>query len=153
MLTVVTGPPAAGKSTWVRARASAADVVIDFDLLAQALAGPGADTHDHADAVRRIAHRARYAAIDEAVRHMADTDIYLIHSMPSAKHLARYRRLGARVVTVDPGRSTVEERVRALRRPGLLAVVTRWYTQREREAPTRSVTRQSSRSWYSAQSS
>jgi len=148
MMTVVVGPPAAGKSTWVRAHASAADVVIDYDLIAQALAGPGADTHDHTKAVSTLAHKARYAVIDEAVRHMADTDIYLIHSMPSAKHLARYRRLGARVVTVDPGRSVVEQRVRTMRRPALMAAVTRWYSQSDKQAPTRTVTRQSSRSWY-----
>ena len=42
MLYVVTGPPAAGKSAWIQARAKAADVVIDLDRIASALTGPGA---------------------------------------------------------------------------------------------------------------
>jgi predicted kinase len=34
MLTVVIGPPAGGKSTWVLERAKPGDIVVDFDRLA-----------------------------------------------------------------------------------------------------------------------
>lgn len=66
MLTVVIGPPAGGKSTWVRERAKPGDIVIDFDLLACALTGPGGDPHDHTPAVAAVTKAARRAAIDAA---------------------------------------------------------------------------------------
>jgi hypothetical protein len=45
MLTVVVGPPAGGKSTWVLERAGPGDIVIDFDRLAVALTGEGRVSH------------------------------------------------------------------------------------------------------------
>ena len=50
MLYVVTGPPTAGKSSWIEARAKPTDIVIDLDRIALALAGPGAPSWQH-DAV------------------------------------------------------------------------------------------------------
>ncbi|MFD9306125.1 AAA family ATPase [Streptomyces sp. NPDC060048] len=146
MLYVVTGPPAAGKSSWIRAHAKASDVVIDLDLMALAMAGPGADHHQHDPTLLRIVHRARQAAIHEAERHLAGTDVYLIHTMPQAKALVRYKRLGARIVTVDPGEEIVRRRVRDMRQPEMERVVTAWYRQRHRGTP-RTVTPQASRAW------
>ena len=146
MLYVVTGPPAAGKTSWIRAHAKPRDIVIDLDLMAQAMAGPGADTHDHDDTLLKVVHRARNAAINEAVQHLDTTDVYLIHTMPGAKARARYKRLGGRIVVVDPGRHIVEQRVRDMRRPGMEAVVTRWYRDR-RKGGSRPVTTQASRAW------
>lgn len=42
MLYVVPGPPTAGKSSWIDARAKPTDIVIDLDRITRALAGPGA---------------------------------------------------------------------------------------------------------------
>ncbi|WP_326786451.1 AAA family ATPase [Streptomyces sp. NBC_00151] len=145
MLIVVTGPPAAGKSSWIRAHATARDIVIDLDLMALAMAGPGADHHAHTDVLTRVVHRARYAAIDEACQHLDTTDVYLIHTQPSAKALAKYKRLEARIVTVDPGRDIVMQRVMAMRQPEMERVVTRWYNAR-RGRP-REAMPQASRSW------
>jgi adenylate kinase family enzyme len=148
VLIVVTGPPAAGKSTWIKAQAKPTDIVIDFDRIAVSIAGPGADTHHHSDAAAAIAHRMRYAAIEESIRHLDKTDVYLIHTQPSAKALARYRRLNARVVEIDPGKDVVMQRVAAMRRPGMTGVVTRWYASRgERSSATQRVGSQSSRVW------
>ncbi|MGX9921778.1 AAA family ATPase [Streptomyces sp. NPDC002248] len=146
MLYVVTGPPAAGKSSWIKAHAKPQDVVIDLDLMALAMAGPGADHHNHSDVLLRVVHRARQAAIFEAERHLATTDVYLIHTMPSPKARAKYKRLGARIVTVDPGEHIVRQRVRAMRHPGMDAVVTRWY-QSYRRGGSRAITGQASRAW------
>ncbi|MEV5445246.1 hypothetical protein AB0N23_22300 [Streptomyces sp. NPDC052644] len=146
MLYVVTGPPAAGKSSWIAARAKPTDIVIDLDRIALALAGPGAPSWQHDETLLKVAHRARFAAIDEAVKHRDAVDVYLIHTMPSAKALARYRRLDAKVITVDPGREIVMQRVRDMRHDGMVAVATRWYNRHARQAsPT--VTRQRSRAW------
>ncbi|MET9382802.1 hypothetical protein ABZY09_17435 [Streptomyces sp. NPDC002928] len=143
MLTVVTGPPAAGKSRWIRAHAKPTDIVID--LIALAMAGPGADHHAHGDVLMRAVHRARFAALNEAYEHLDKVDLYVIHTQPSAKALAKYKRLEARTVTVDPGREIVMERVKAMRQPEMERVVTRWYNARR--GHSRAGMPQASRAW------
>ncbi|MGW4050807.1 hypothetical protein ACWENA_08235 [Streptomyces sp. NPDC004779] len=132
MLYVVTGPPAAGKSSWIQARATARDIVIDLDLIAVALTGPGAPRWNHDPVVQRVAQKARYAAIDEACQHLDKVDVYLIHTMPNAKAMARYKRLNAEFVAVDPGREIVMARIDAMRSPEMRRVATRWYSQRKK---------------------
>jgi DNA mismatch repair ATPase MutS len=146
VLYVITGPPAAGKSTWIEAHAKQGDVVIDLDRIALALTARAAPSWNHGEVLTKVAHRARYAAIDEACQHLDDTDVYLIHSMPNPKAMAKYKRLAARIVVVDPGRSIVTERVAAMRQPALMGVVTRWY-DRYRPARTAIVAARPSRQW------
>lgn len=130
MLIVVTGPPAGGKSTWVRGQAKAGDVVVDYDLLAVALSGPHrGDPHGHAEPIRTIAFKARTAAIREALRHVADTDVYVIHSMPKPEWIATYQQHGAEIVVIDPGRDVVMARIEAERPATARGVATRWYNQ------------------------
>jgi hypothetical protein len=149
VLIVVTGPPASGKSTWVRAHAKPADIVIDYDVLAQALSGPGASRQAHSKAAEAVAQRARRAAIEEAKRHIKDTDVYLIHTTPQDKAMAEYRRLSARIVEIDPGKEVVMQRIDSMRRPALRSVATRWYAGRDaaRSAVTQSVGSQTTREW------
>ncbi|SDN18024.1 hypothetical protein [Streptomyces wuyuanensis] len=146
MLYVITGPPAAGKSSWIQARAKPTDVVIDLDRITLALSGPGAPNWNQDEILRKVALRARFAALDEAIKHRDRTDVYLIHTMPSPKALARYRRLEAKVVAVDPGRDIVMQRVRDMRHEGMIAVATRWYN-RQAKAKVQPVGRQASRAW------
>lgn len=146
MLYVITGPPAAGKSSWIQAHATPRDIVIDMDRIASALTGPGAPAWNQDTVVQRVAQRARFAAIDEAVRHRDEVDVYLIHTMPGPKARARYRRLGARIVVVDPGEDVVRERVAAMRSTGMDRVVTRWYRD-YRRGGSHPVTTQTSRDW------
>lgn len=130
MLYVVTGPPASGKSTWVRAHAKPGDVVVDYDILAGALSGaPSGNPHDHPEPIRTIAFKARTAAIREALRHVATTDIYIIHSMPKPEWLTTYAEHGAEIVVIDPGRAVVMERIAAERPATARAVAARWYSQ------------------------
>lgn len=145
MLFVVTGPPAAGKSSWIQAHATARDIVIDLDLIAVALTGPGAPSWNHDPIVQRVAQRARFAAIEEALEHLDKVDTYLIHTMPSSKALAKYKRHDAKIVVVDPGRDIVMARIEAMRSPEMKRVATRWYSQRK--TMPRSVMPQSSRQW------
>ncbi|MFF9215617.1 ATP-binding protein [Streptomyces viridosporus] len=150
MLYVITGPPAAGKSSWIAARATARDIVIDLDRITQAFTGPGAPQWNHDPIASKVALRARYAAIDEAVKHIDEVDVYLIHTMPSATWLARYRRLQAQIVTVDPGEQLVRDRVRAMRSPAMERVVTRWYRHYRGSAPRQGAGEeqaQASRDW------
>ncbi|NUP37016.1 MAG: hypothetical protein HOY76_08355 [Streptomyces sp.] len=146
MLYVVTGPPGAGKSTWIQARAKPQDIVIDLDRMALAMAGPGADHHAHGETLLKVVHRARFAALNEAYQHLDQVDVYVIHTQPSAKALAKYKRLKAKVVVVDPGRDVVMQRVRSMRQPGMERVVTRWYNHRPKQA-SQGVMPQRSRDW------
>lgn len=146
MLYVITGPPAAGKSTWIQSRAKPTDIVIDLDRITLALSGPGAPQWNQDATLRKVALRARFAALDEAIKHRDTVDVYLIHTMPSAKARARYHRLEAEVIAVDPGRDVVMQRCRDMRDPAMSAVATRWYNSRARSRAT-TVSRQSSRQW------
>lgn len=145
MLIVVCGPPAAGKSSWIKAHAKPQDVVVDLDLMALAMAGPGADHHDHHEVLLKVVHRARFAALNEAYQHLDKVDVYVIHTQPSPRALAKYKRLQARIVTVDPGREIVMQRIEAMRQPGMKAVATRWY--RQRRTTSQSAMPQTSRRW------
>jgi hypothetical protein len=160
VLTVVVGPPAGGKSTWVLERAKPSDVVIDFDRLAVALTGPGGDSHDHAPAVTAVTRAARTAAIETALRHTGETDVYLIHSSPSAQRIRQYKDLGADIVTVDPGQDVVRERCKTQRPRRMFAVIGEWYrehapqagaTSSARSGPLRQVAPLNpSRDWFAA---
>ena len=145
MLYVVTGPPAAGKSSWIDAHAKPTDVVIDLDRITTALTGPGAPQWNQHPLALRVAHRARYAAMDEAFQLLDQLDVYLIHTMPSAKHMTKYKRLKARVIVVDPGETVVMQRIEAMRDPGMQRVATRWYNARR--GKPREAMPQTSRAW------
>lgn len=125
MLFLVVGPPAAGKSTWVGQRCGDGDIVVDWDALASVLSpGCGRVLPRHvADVVRA----ARRAAIDAAVEWRDRVDVYVIHALPSQKMLGFYRRMGARVVVVDPGEKVVVERCRRERPWQMEQAVKDWY--------------------------
>lgn len=145
MLYVVTGPPASGKSSWIDAHATARDIVIDLDRITSALTGPGAPQWNQDPTILRVAHRARYAAMDEAFTLRDRVDVYLIHTMPNAKAMARYKRLDARIVVVDPGETIVMKRIEAMRDPDMQRVATRWYNARR--ARPRDVTAGATLEW------
>lgn len=136
MLYVVIGPPAAGKSTWVNDRAGAGDIVIDYDRLANALTALSAEAHGHKRPLATVAFRAREAAITEALRHVKDRDVYIIHTLPQPAAMQRYRSHDAEIVTVDPGREVVEARCMQERPESYMDGVKRWYAgARRRAAP------------------
>jgi hypothetical protein len=143
-LILVTGPPASGKSTWVRSKAKPGDIVIDYDQLANALTAPGAHPYDHPKVLRNVASRARAAAITEALKHTADVDVYVIHTLPSTEALNRYTEHDAQLITIDPGRDVVMRRIAEQRPPSMRSVAERWYSSfaHTQQPPTRS-----SRAW------
>jgi predicted kinase len=107
MFTVVTGPPASGKTTYLRTHATPGDITIDFDTLAVALGSP--HSHDHTAAITAVAREARHAALTAALR--TDADIWLIHADPSSRQLGWYRSLGARIVDLNPGDHITSQRL------------------------------------------
>lgn len=143
-LYVVTGPPGAGKTTWVTEHAKQGDVVIDYDRLAQALTVPGADTHDHGKTVRSVAHRARIAAISAALRYVHRVDVYIIHTKPRPEAMAKYATYQAQVITINPGQDVVMQRVAQQRTPEAQAAAQQWYAEQDDPAQ---VVAQGSRQW------
>lgn len=127
MLTVVTGPPCGGKSTYIRERARADDVVIDLDRIALAFSPEGAEHHDYPGHVRRIAQAARRVAVDEAVTICHGVDVWLIDTMPSLKAASRYAEVGAEVVCCDPGEAVVMARVADQRPEAIRQVALDYY--------------------------
>nr|WP_280371139.1 AAA family ATPase [Nocardia wallacei] len=136
MLYVVTGPPAAGKSTYCREHAQHGDIVIDHDALAVALAGGrDPDSHDHPKTVKTVTKAARRAAIDKAITLAHECDVYLIHSTPSAALLERYQAAGAEIITIDPGIDVVLGRAKLERPWWMQGAIKRWYEQQSGAEP------------------
>ena len=129
MLHLVTGPPASGKSTWVKQHAKHGDITIDYDAIASVLTPPGHDPHDPPQHVKAVTKAARQAAIDTALTMSRDHDVYVIHSMPSPTLIARYQAHGAKVHTIDPGRNVVLARCKAERPWRMAQAAKLWYDQ------------------------
>jgi 5-methylcytosine-specific restriction protein A len=92
---LVCGPPASGKSTWVRSQARPGDQVIDFDHLCRSLGSR--DRYDHPLLVRQLAKTMRRSLEDKAGTHPGRT--WVIRSLPRAEDRTTVaERLGARVV-------------------------------------------------------
>lgn len=128
-LHVVIGPPAAGKSTFVRDHAQPGDIRVDFDELANSLTGLAPGNHEHSDIAKSVTKAARSAAVTAALKHVDSVDVWLIHSTPSQATLDGYRKSGAEVHVVDPGRDLVMSRIKQSRPSYMHAVAARWYEQ------------------------
>lgn len=114
VLTVVTGPPCAGKSTYVREHAQPGDIVVDFDVLAEALGSP--DHHEHPDPIRYVAAVCRRAAVDAAIRqHLTkDARVWIVDSKPH-KRVQAYEDAGAVWVTLSADVELLHSRANAER--------------------------------------
>lgn len=130
-LYLVTGPPASGKSTWVRDQAQHGDITIDYDALATALTPPGGAPHDHPAHIKAVTKAARQAAIDTALGLADQHDVYVIHSTPSPRLVQHYLDHGAEVITIDPGEQVVLARCRQERPWRIGQAAKQWYRDRE----------------------
>jgi dephospho-CoA kinase len=146
-LYVVVGPPASGKSTWVKQHASPGDITIDFDALANVLTPPDGRPHKHPPHVQAVTKAARQAAIDTALRHTDTADVYVIHSAPGTKTMDLYRAHGAQVITIDPGQATVMARCKAERPWQMMQAAKEWYATQQTPATTQQTTADTAREW------
>jgi hypothetical protein len=110
-LIVVSGPPCSGKSTYIRQRATADDVVIDLDRIALAFAIEGTGDHDYPDHIRAVARKARLAAIDLAIRYAQATNVWIIEAAPTSQARAWYAARGARFVKCTATPTELAERI------------------------------------------
>lgn len=128
MIHVVTGHICAGKSTFVRQHAKAADVVIDFDRMALSIAAEGTDDHCYSEPIREIVRVVRWFAIDEAVRlhaRRAIENVWIIHAYPTDHDIARYRRLGSAIREMQADPETLRRRARQERPASVMAELER----------------------------
>ena len=126
-VTVVTGPPCAGKSTWIAERAQPGDVVIDLDRIALALTADGTPHHDYPQHVREVARAARLAAIDAALADASAGHVWIIDTAASKKQRAAWHRRRCHVVTLDPGPAVVAQRIDEQRPAWVHDVAHSWY--------------------------
>lgn len=124
-VTLVVGPPGAGKTTWVSEHAGAGAKVVDFDRIAQSLGSPV--EHDHSPEIVAAAKRERTRA-EAAIASMTDGRAYVIRTAANPAHRQQIAdRIGAtRVLVRDPGRAVVEQRT-AGRSESARAAVADWY--------------------------
>lgn len=134
MIRVVTGPPCAGKSTYVQDNRGPDDVVVDFDLIAKAL-GSGAN-HRPEGAVRDVAFAARDGAVTRVLAGVA-SDAWLIHTSPTGAQVAAYEDAKAEFIELDPGIDVCLARAQEDGRPnGTAESIAAWYAARDQSSDT-----------------
>ena len=127
---LVAGPPAAGKTTYVEQHRGDGDVVIDFDLIAEAVGSR--QGHDHAGAFTDAARVARGALLRQVRRGGIHADVvWLVSANPRAVEMFPHHE--ARVI--DPGYEQVVAQARAAGRPAQwFQLIDEWYGHRS-QAP------------------
>lgn len=105
------GAPCSGKSTYVREHAKPGDIVIDFDVPAQALGSPS--PHDHNKEIRMVAIDMRRTAIASAIQaHLRGHTVWVVDINPDMR-MDAYRRVGARFHTCTADRAELHRRADA----------------------------------------
>jgi hypothetical protein len=127
-LTIVTGPPCGGKSTYVRDHAATGDIIIDLDRIGLAITTTDIEHHDYPLPVRRVAMTVRDYAIQAALNQADRTNVWIIECAPDR---SRYDRHGATYIDCDPGKAISLERA-STERPGHVAdLIERYYADTE----------------------
>jgi predicted kinase len=116
MIQIVTGPQRGGKSTYINERAKPGDIIIDMDRIALALTTEGTEPFTYSDRVRKVAMKARAAAVTEALYQAQGEryqNVYIIHTDPTPDQRAYYRAMGGRIIECDPGKEVCLERMKS----------------------------------------
>jgi len=134
---VVIGPPCAGKSTYVQENRKDKDVVVDYDLIAQALGNTA--PYGSEGAIRTCALSARDRVTDLCVER--DFDSWVIRTELDSDEKELFRLAGAEFVEVDPGEDECIARAEAEGRPeDCIEAIRAWYAKhrdKERNMPAK----------------
>jgi len=139
---LVIGPPGAGKSSYVQEHRDADDLVIDYDLIAEAL-GSGT-THGHDEAIHASVMAARNAVLNNLRRGESGARrAWIISANPDAESIFPFHER----TVVDPGRDEVQRRAAAAGRPASWpSLIDEWYSKRSIDLAS---TSSASRDWLS----
>lgn len=124
-ITLVMGPPAAGKSTYVLEHARPGDLIVDYDAIAASL---GASSHAYGQAIHPAVNAARNAILRQLRRgETGATRAWILSANPEADKRFPFHEL----VVVDPGLDEVLEHARQAGRPrDYIDAVRSWYATR-----------------------
>ena len=125
MIHIITGPPCAGKSTYISENAKAGDLKVDYDLIALALGAE--NSHAAEGLIKQAAFEAREGAIRKALED-SERESWIIHTTPSEDHMKMYEAAGAEFVHLDPGYEECMARARNDNRPQqTIEGIEKWY--------------------------
>lgn len=133
MLTVITGHPLTGKSTFVRNNAKNGDVVIDLDEIARALTIT-TESHQYPLHIRQLAILARQTVISRVLAmNLSNLDVWLIHADPNERQLKQYLARGAKIHKCTATPAELNERL-LTRTPENQAKVKVYYAKKANQA-------------------
>ena len=140
---VVTGPPCAGKSTYVQENRKDKDVVVDHDLIAQALGSTV--PHGSQGAIRTCALSARDRVTDLCIER--DFDSWIIRTELDSDDAELFRLAGAEFVELDPGEDECIARAEEEgRSEDCIEAIRLWYAKhgkdKERNMPAKPMERE-----------
>lgn len=127
MLTIVTGAPCAGKSTYCAENANGS-IVVDFDKLALALGAE--ESHNAQGEIKQAAFTARTSVISEILE--KGYSAFIIHTFPNEDQIEAYKAAGAEFVTLDPGKDECLRRAEQDKRPqASIDAIERYYSDKK----------------------
>lgn len=130
---VVLGPPEAGKTTWVREHATSDALVLDYDAVAEAIQTGSNQRGEYMHALATVVGGAWSGAYNRLIRLPDPVDVWIIKALPTVARnthiLADWIALNYDITIIDPGSSTVMERLAADHRSSQAEQTARqWYS-------------------------